>query len=127
MSSAISSTRSSERPEGAERRLARLGLATGFAFAWLVEPEGPNGSLRLAGRDLPALCLIRRLTGHRCPGCGMTRGLVYLFRLKAQDGMKANLFSPFVLALLIWAALGRPGRIVSRARCAASSFPPAIG
>jgi len=81
-------------------------LVAGLAGSWLVEPAGPDEHLRLGGRKLPILCPIRRLTGHRCPGCGMTRGLVYLFRLRPLDAVRANPLSPLALGLLVAAAFG---------------------
>lgn len=106
------SIRSSAEPDAIKRRCAWAGLTAGFAGSWLVEPAGPDRPLRIRNRELPVLCPVRRLTGHRCPGCGMTRGLVYLFRLKPHDAIKANPLAPIALALLVVAALdgvkGRP-------------------
>ena len=105
----MSNTRSSGKSEAAGR-VARLGLLVGLAFAWLVEPAGPAAPLRLRGRDLPVLCPIRRLTGHRCPGCGMTRGVVYLLRLRVREALRANPLSPLALAFVVATALGVGGR-----------------
>ncbi len=60
---------------------------------------------------MPVLCPVRRLTGHRCPGCGMTRGLVYMFRLRLGRAFAANPLSPLVFALLILVAIGREPRL----------------
>lgn len=106
----MSSTRSSERSNAAARRAARLGLVTSLVFAWLVEPGGPTGPLRFHGRRLPVLCPFRRLTGRRCPGCGMTRGLVYMLRLRTREAVRANPLSPLALAFIIATALRASGR-----------------
>lgn len=105
MSSETFSTQSSARSEQGTR-LARMGVLVGLAASWLVEPGGPRGPLRLASWDLPVLCPIRKLTGHRCPSCGMTRGMVYMFRMRIREALRANVLSPIAFVSLIVIALG---------------------
>lgn len=62
--------------------------------------------MRLAGRELPPLCPIKKMTGHRCPGCGMSRGLVYMFRMRAMEAFRANKLSPIAFVLLLMTAFG---------------------
>ncbi|MBF0313384.1 MAG: DUF2752 domain-containing protein [Oligoflexia bacterium] len=47
---------------------------------------------------LPDLCLFHRITGLRCPGCGMTHALVSLSR---GDFQSAFYFNPFCYLLLL--------------------------
>ena len=87
-------------------RLVRGGLLAALALSWIVKPDGPDGPLSLAGRELPAVCPVRRLTGHRCPGCGMTRAMVYMFRLRIGKAMAANPLAPLAFGLLVLVAMG---------------------
>src|SRR6202011_5872385 len=46
-------------------------------------------------------CLIRLVTGHRCPGCGLTRALTLLWQGRLHDAFALNRVSPFVFSLLL--------------------------
>jgi len=46
-------------------------------------------------------CLITLVTGHRCPGCGLTRALTQLWLGHFQQAIRLNHWSPLVLALLL--------------------------
>jgi hypothetical protein len=103
-----------------------LALATLAGVAALVvRPTGPRAPLTLRGRPLPMLCPIRRLTGHRCPSCGLTRGVVYALRLDFADAMRANRLTPLALLLLLArsaAAVWRLGLVVHAARTAMPGY-----
>lgn len=79
-------------------------LVAGFAGAAVasrvVDLRGPRREVAVAGRRLPPLCAFRLVTGRRCPGCGMTRGFLYLFRGDVVNAVRANHLTPvaFVLA-----------------------------
>ena len=47
--------------------------------------------------DIKLFCVFNHLTGLLCPGCGTTRMLKSLFRLKIKD---AFMFNPLVFCLL---------------------------
>jgi hypothetical protein len=113
MNSATFSSPPSASPDHAVR-LARWGLLAGFVASRLLEPRGPRAPLFLGARRLPSLCLIHRLTGHRCPGCGMTRGLIYMLRLRPAVAWRANPAAPFVFVLLLARAIG-PRTVPARA------------
>lgn len=73
--------------------------------------------------ESPGLCLFHAVTGLRCPGCGLTRGLIFLVQ---GDVRTATLFHPLVglaLAGLVaagaWLALEAAGR-----RPALPALPP---
>ena len=66
-------------------------------------------------------CLIRTLTGKRCPSCGMTHSVFALCRLDFAESLRQNALVPFgvVLAALYYAelwtrALGKPKRLFPR-------------
>jgi hypothetical protein len=58
-----------------------------------------------AGHPLPTLCLIRRLTGHRCPSCGLTRGVVYAARMDLENAVRAHPLAPVAPLLLLFRSL----------------------
>jgi hypothetical protein len=82
------------------------GAALALAASRVLEPRRPRGPVYAGGRRLPVLCPIRRLTGHRCPGCGMTRGCVYALRLEPLNAIRANPLSPLVVAFGLRAVVG---------------------
>jgi uncharacterized protein DUF2752 len=94
---------------------AALALAAVVGIASrVVEPRGPREPLTLGGRPLPSMCLIHHLTGHRCPSCGLTRGVIYMARLEVRNALRANWLAPFV-------ALSIVGRVaVAVYRCSRS-------
>ncbi|MBS7262325.1 MAG: DUF2752 domain-containing protein [Eubacteriales bacterium] len=46
------------------------------------------------------VCLVHRLTGLDCPGCGMTRAFHCLLHLRIADALDYNVFSPVVFLLI---------------------------
>ncbi|MCP4643162.1 MAG: DUF2752 domain-containing protein [bacterium] len=65
-------------------------------------PDTADGPVRLFGRDMPATCAIRALTGRPCFGCGATRAMAI-----ALDGQpaRAHTIHPSALWTLLWAGL----------------------
>lgn len=119
MSSATSSTRNSGRLSSAAATATLLATAGLSAAA-----EGPDADrpLVLAGRPIPDLCLIHRATGHRCPGCGMTRAFVLLWRGRFGAAIASNPASPLVFAALVVLA-GQPWAERRRQHGGASTAP----
>ena len=74
-------------------------------MCWLAAPVAllalPTRSLTAA----PSVCLIRRVTGRPCPGCGMTRALSRLAHGDARGAWRSNRRVVIVAPLLlgIWA------------------------
>src|SRR5436190_21339343 len=64
------------------------------AIARGITITGSRSALRLWGRDMPVLCPVLRLTGHRCPGCGMTRAVFYLLSGRPRAALRANRLWP---------------------------------
>ncbi len=92
-----------------------LTLAAGTFFvlaAW---------ALPLAWWDkAPSLCLIHRLFGVHCPGCGMTRAFLYLLHFRIADAFSANwrviIAAPILAGCFLRAAYGRAFALFSVAR-----------
>ena len=49
----------------------------------------------------PVLCMIRRLTGVTCPGCGLTRSFVALLYGRWSSAMHHHPLAPLVMATMI--------------------------
>jgi hypothetical protein len=79
--------------------------------ARVARPTGPRAPLTLRGHPLPIVCPIRRLTGRRCPACGLTRGVVYALRLDLANAMRANRLTPLALLLLLARCRAAAGRV----------------
>ena len=53
----------------------------------------------------PSWCLIKAVSGHECPGCGMTRALMHALRGDVASAWEYNWRWVFVAPLLIFASL----------------------
>jgi len=102
------SGRSSARPSAA----AAGALLASAALSVAVQEPSVEGPLVVLRRRLPDLCPIHRATGHNCPGCGMGRAFVLLWRGRLRQAIRSNPGSPFLFAALIYLAFGslRPSR-----------------
>lgn len=58
-------------------------------------------------QDSPVICLFRRITGHPCPGCGLTRSFVAMADFRFAEAFAHHLFGPLLFAGLLVALLGR--------------------
>jgi len=84
-------------------------LASAALSAATKEPTAGE-PLAVLGRPLPDLCPIHRGTGRNCPGCGMTRAFVLLWRGQVREAIRSNPVSPFLFIAFICLAIGRSVR-----------------
>jgi hypothetical protein len=86
------------RDEGALRRLTLLRVLAG-AYV-LFAAVGPLARL-------PSLCLFRRVTGLRCPLCGLTRATHALTRGDVRNAMALYPFAPLLWVVVVLALARR--------------------
>lgn len=68
-------------------------------------------------RDLPVTCAWRRLTGRRCPACGLTRSVALAWRGRVRDSVRAHPLGAVLLATVLTRTLGgKLGRATPDAR-----------
>ena len=48
-----------------------------------------------------SLCPLKMLTGFPCPGCGITKSLVYFYEGDLQKSLYYNIFGPLVIAFCV--------------------------
>jgi len=55
-------------------------------------------------RQIPGVCIFRRLTGVPCPGCGLTRSVVATAHLDIATALSFHVFGPlfFVICLTVF-------------------------
>ena len=46
--------------------------------------------------QLPDICIFKKLTGLKCPGCGMTHAFICLGRFQLGEALRYNIFSVFL-------------------------------
>lgn len=59
-----------------------------------------DGALTLFGWEVPVVCGFRRLTGHPCPGCGLTRSFTWLAHGHPIEAFRINALGPIVFAFV---------------------------
>ena len=70
-----------------------------LAIAWF---SGVNaGAIKLAGIQLPTVCGFKLLTSLDCPGCGLTRALVFAIHGKFRESYFMHIWGIPLLAVLI--------------------------
>ena len=72
-------------------------------------------------------CLITLLTGHQCPGCGLTRALTHLWLGHFQKAMELNPLSPLALCLVLFLFAQQLGKLVIYQRENFASYQPRWG
>ena len=55
----------------------------------------------LLGFPIPELCTVRRLTGLRCPGCGLTRSFTYMGHGEIAAAFRMHLLGPVLYGLVV--------------------------
>ena len=107
--------RSSPRPRPLEDFLWVFGFAALAVASRIVELRGPRDDIALGGRRRPPMCVFRLVTGRRCPSCGTTRAVLYMFRLEPLNAVRANLLSPFTFTLTTLAVSRAAVRLLAAA------------
>jgi hypothetical protein len=82
------------------------------AASLLLSPE--SDGVTVFGHHLPALCLWRTLTGHRCLGCGLTRSFVFLAHGQAIEAFRMHWLGPPLYLAMVADLVRRSVRIVKR-------------
>ncbi len=79
-----------------------LGLAVGVLFASILLSVEEHGRVVVPGLQwpLPTTCSFRRLSGHDCPGCGLTRSFVSLAHGQWHQAWGYNPAGPLWFALV---------------------------
>ncbi len=86
-----------------EPAAARAGMAS-RARTWLGVPALLGAGLVLwdpARNGGPPLCPYRLVTGHTCPGCGLTRAVGALLRGRWHEAVTLHPLAPVVVALVV--------------------------
>jgi hypothetical protein len=78
-------------------------------------------ALSLFGWQLPPLCLFKTLTGHDCPGCGLTRSFTYMGHLDPVAAFRMHALGPVLHAAV---AAQIPWRIVKLLRGSSTAAAP---
>lgn len=76
---------------------------SGIVLFCLVSTPGVS-LVSLAGIQLPRLCFFKYATGLDCPGCGLTRAVVFVFHGEIQQSLRLHLLG-IPAALLIAAQI----------------------
>ncbi|HEY4490598.1 MAG TPA: DUF2752 domain-containing protein [Acidobacteriota bacterium] len=80
----------------------RLGLFFGGAVFVLMVADTNGQYVNLWGHPLPALCFFQRFVGFDCPGCGITRSLIFAFDGRFTQSYFQHLWGlPLALLLLM--------------------------
>lgn len=77
---------------GKKAWLAALLFTSAFLAAGAIVPKNGFGGV--------TICSFRRMTGHGCPGCGMTRSVTSFLHGDPRRSIEMHLFGP-VLVLIV--------------------------
>lgn len=58
-------------------------------------------ALTLFGFDVPVMCGFRRLTGHACPGCGLTRSFTFMAHGLVLEAFRLHRLGPLAFAVVV--------------------------
>lgn len=100
-------------PGFGDRAVLALAAAV-IVLAVALQPS--DAAVSLFGWDVPALCTFRRLTGHPCPGCGLTRSFAFLAHGQVLDAFRMNPLGPFAFAATVAQLPWRSWKLWRRAR-----------
>ncbi len=92
-----------------KKRLLRIALIGGGLLALLV---GYGVFYNIMGFGLP--CMLHRITGLECPGCGLTRAIAAVVRLDFSAAFGLNALWPLYAAYCLWGGIGMAAAYVKR-------------
>lgn len=71
-----------------------------FVTAFLSDPS--QESISLFGVQVPELCVVKRLTGYRCPGCGLTRSFAYMGEGQVLEAFRMHILGPPIFVAMLY-------------------------
>jgi len=87
-------------------------MTAGVIAASIILTPGDH-AVSLFGHELPPTCTFKRLTGHDCLGCGLTRSFTYMGHLALRDAFSRHILGP-VLYVFVGAQI--PYRLIQIGR-----------
>lgn len=80
-----------------------------LVLAMLLTPAAPHTdvSLRIGGRAVPNLCVMKQTSGLPCPGCGLTRSVVAAANADWAGSLSHHRIGILVLVYLLLQSLTR--------------------
>ena len=82
--------------------LLLVGLAVPLLALSMKVPDGERVCFRsLPDYPLPTLCFSRRLLGVDCPGCGLTRSVIYLMHGRWAESLEIHRLGWFVFLIIV--------------------------
>ncbi len=78
--------------------VAFLGLI--FLLSVLSDPS--SEAIRIFGAEVPDLCLFKRLTGYRCPGCGLTRAFSFMAEGQVWSAFRMHILGPPIFLAMLY-------------------------
>jgi len=104
----------SSRPYLASNLVVLIVCAAIFGAAFAISlPETGKTALHIGPFPLPHTCTFYNLTGHPCPGCGLTRSIVAAVHKEFQSSLEYHRLGIVVLLYMALQMIHRAGRILS--------------
>ncbi len=60
-----------------------------------------DAQLSLSGVEIPPLCVFKRITGHDCFGCGLSRSFTYMGHGRLLDAFRLHKLGPLLYLLTV--------------------------
>jgi len=73
-------------------------LLVGVALLSVVLSPHSDG-ISLFDHKMPPMCIFHMVTGHRCPGCGLTRSFTFMGHGEIVQAFRMHVLGPF---LYLW-------------------------
>ncbi len=92
-----------------KKRLLHIALIAGGLLLLLV---GYGVFYNIMGFGIP--CMLHRMTGLECPGCGLTRAIAAVVRLDVAAAFGYNLLWPLYTVYFLWGSIAMAVAYVRR-------------